>query len=54
MMAASVDHILHTAKDRGLDVSQLAGLKSVTDRAIARGHGPESWSSIVEVIAAGR
>lgn len=53
MMAASVDHILHTAKDRGLDVSQLAGLKSVTDRAIARGHGGESWSSIVEVIAAG-
>ncbi|MDQ0987151.1 3-hydroxyisobutyrate dehydrogenase-like beta-hydroxyacid dehydrogenase [Streptomyces sp. V2I9] len=52
MMAASVDHILHAAKDRGLDVSQLAALKGVTDRAIARGHGPESWSSIVEVIAA--
>ncbi|MFI7290213.1 NAD(P)-dependent oxidoreductase [Streptomyces anulatus] len=52
MMAASVDHILHTAKDRGLDVSQLAALKGVTDRAIAGGHGPDSWSSIVEVIAA--
>lgn len=54
MMAASVDHILHTAKDRGLDVSQLAGLKSVTDRAIAEGHGSKSWSSIIEVIAAER
>ncbi|MGW6580288.1 NAD(P)-dependent oxidoreductase [Streptomyces globisporus] len=54
MMAASVDHILHTAQDRGLDVSQLAGLKSVTDRAIAEGHGTSSWSSIIEVIAADR
>ncbi|OCC08735.1 NAD(P)-dependent oxidoreductase [Streptomyces sp. PTY087I2] len=54
MMAASVDHILHTSKDHGLDVSQLAGLKSVTDRAIAEGHGTSSWSSIVEVIAADR
>ncbi|NEE27058.1 NAD(P)-dependent oxidoreductase, partial [Streptomyces sp. SID7982] len=54
MMAASVDHILHTAKDRGLDVSQLAGLKSLTDRAIAQGRGPGSWSSLVEVIAAER
>ncbi|MEI7034761.1 NAD(P)-dependent oxidoreductase [Streptomyces pratensis] len=50
MMAASVDHILHTAKDRGLDTSQLAALKGVTDRAIARGHGPDSWSSIIEVL----
>ncbi|MGW6648658.1 dehydrogenase [Streptomyces sp. CB02130] len=54
MMAASVDHILHTAKDRGLDVSQLAGLKSLTDRAIAQGRGPGAWSSLVEVIAAER
>ncbi|MFD5199469.1 NAD(P)-dependent oxidoreductase [Streptomyces sp. NPDC058375] len=52
MMAASVDHILHTAKGHSLDVSQLAGLKSVTDRAIAEGHGSTSWSSIIEVIAA--
>ncbi|WP_032770367.1 NAD(P)-dependent oxidoreductase [Streptomyces sp. CNS654] len=54
MMAASVDHILHTAKARGLDVSQLAGLKALTDRAIAQGRGPGSWSSLVEVIAADR
>ncbi|MEU6628069.1 NAD(P)-binding domain-containing protein [Streptomyces parvus] len=54
MMAASVDHILHTAKDRGLDVAQLAGLKSLTDRAIVQGRGPGSWSSLVEVIAADR
>ncbi|MFE7137883.1 NAD(P)-dependent oxidoreductase [Streptomyces sp. NPDC057644] len=52
MMAASVDHILHTAKGHRLDVSQLAGLKSLTDRAIAQGRGPASWSSLVEVIAA--
>ncbi|NEB37059.1 NAD(P)-binding domain-containing protein [Streptomyces sp. SID14515] len=51
MMAASVDHILHTSKDHGLDVSQLAALKGVTDRAIAKGHGPESWTSIIEVLA---
>ncbi len=50
MMGASVDHILHTAKDHGLDVSQLAALKGITDRAVAKGHGPESWSSIIEVL----
>ncbi|QYA96925.1 NAD(P)-binding domain-containing protein [Streptomyces anulatus] len=53
MMAASVDHILHTAKDRGLDVSQLAALKGITDRAVAEGHGAGSWTGIIEVIAAG-
>ncbi|MEU4026976.1 NAD(P)-dependent oxidoreductase [Streptomyces anulatus] len=52
MMAASVDHILHTAKDRGLDVSQLAALKGITDRAVAEGHGAGSWTGIIEVIAA--
>ncbi|MBK3606966.1 NAD(P)-dependent oxidoreductase [Streptomyces sp. MBT54] len=54
MMAASVDHILHTAKGHRLDVSQLAGLKSLTDRAIAQGRGPGSWAGLVEVIAADR
>ncbi|PCG84447.1 dehydrogenase [Streptomyces sp. WZ.A104] len=50
MMATGVEHILHTAKDRGLDTSQLAAIKGVADRAIAKGHGSQSWSSIVEVL----
>ncbi|MFG3405711.1 NAD(P)-dependent oxidoreductase [Streptomyces sp. NPDC048142] len=52
MMTAGVDHILHTAKDHRLDVSQLSAIKGIADRAIAKGHGRESWSSIVEVLAA--
>lgn len=50
MMTASVDHILHTARGRGLDTAQLEAIKAVSDRAIAKGHGPDSWSSTVEAL----
>ncbi|MQS35736.1 NAD(P)-dependent oxidoreductase [Streptomyces katsurahamanus] len=50
MMAASVDHILHAAEARGLDVSQLAGIKRVADRALARGHAADDWASTYEAI----
>lgn len=50
MMTASVDHILHTTKGRGLDTGQLVAIKAAAERAIAAGHGPDSWSSIVEVL----
>ncbi|WP_444545282.1 NAD(P)-dependent oxidoreductase [Streptomyces inusitatus] len=50
VMAVSVDHILHTAKARGLDVAQLAGIKKMTDRAIALGHAADDWSSTHEAL----
>ncbi|MEU3301895.1 NAD(P)-binding domain-containing protein [Streptomyces sp. NPDC006678] len=50
MMATGVDHILHAARHRGLDVSQLESIKAVADRAIARGHGDDDWASTVEAL----
>ncbi|MBT2390048.1 NAD(P)-dependent oxidoreductase [Streptomyces sp. ISL-1] len=50
MMAAGVEHILHAARTRGLDVSQLEAVKSVAGRAIAKGHGADDWASTYEVL----
>lgn len=50
MMAAGVEHILHAARTRGLDVSQLEAVKSVADRAIAKGHGSDDWASTYEAL----
>ncbi|WSQ62936.1 NAD(P)-binding domain-containing protein [Streptomyces sp. NBC_01217] len=50
MMTASVDHLLHAARGRGLDTSQLEAIKAVSDRAIAKGHGADSWASTVEAL----
>ncbi|NUL25784.1 NAD(P)-dependent oxidoreductase [Streptomyces lunaelactis] len=50
MMAAGVEHILHAARARGLDVSQLESVKSVADRAIAKGHGADDWASTYEAV----
>lgn len=50
MMAVSVDHVLHAARDRGLDVAQLTAIKVVADRAVAQGHGGDDWGSTVEAI----
>ncbi|MEU5401899.1 NAD(P)-binding domain-containing protein [Streptomyces sp. NPDC005963] len=50
MMAVSVDHILHAARARGLDTSHLEAIKSVADRAVARGHGADDWTSTIEAV----
>ncbi|WP_327680021.1 NAD(P)-dependent oxidoreductase [Streptomyces sp. NBC_00467] len=50
MMASGVSHILHAARARGLDVSQLESVKAVADRAISRGHGSDDWASTVEAV----
>ncbi|MFI1015476.1 NAD(P)-dependent oxidoreductase [Streptomyces sp. NPDC020965] len=49
-MAASVDHILHASRARGLDVSQLEAIKKVADLAIARGHAKDDWASTYEAL----
>ncbi|MFK4223320.1 NAD(P)-dependent oxidoreductase [Streptomyces sp. NPDC019890] len=50
MMAAGVEHILHAARMRGLDVSQLESIKSVADRAIVQGHESHDWASTYEAL----
>ncbi|MFD9222216.1 NAD(P)-dependent oxidoreductase [Streptomyces sp. NPDC060064] len=52
MMVAGVEHILHAAQTRGLDVSHLESIKSVADRAIAKGHGADDWASTYEAVTA--
>ncbi|WP_238431824.1 NAD(P)-dependent oxidoreductase [Streptomyces cavernae] len=50
MMAAGSGHVLETAEHRGLDVGVLRSVKALADRAVARGHGADSWASIFEVL----
>ncbi|MEV0488785.1 hypothetical protein [Streptomyces atratus] len=47
---ADVDHVLHATRSRGLDTSQLEAIKAVSDRAIAKGHGADSWASAIEAL----
>ncbi|MGW0547770.1 NAD(P)-dependent oxidoreductase [Streptomyces altiplanensis] len=50
MMTASVDHLLHMSRDRGLDTGQLEAIKAVAGRAVAEGHGADDWVSTIEVL----
>ncbi|WP_285438111.1 NAD(P)-dependent oxidoreductase [Streptomyces sp. ISL-98] len=50
MMTASVDHLLHMSRDRGLDTGHLEAIKAVADRAIAKGHGADDWASTIEAL----
>ncbi|MFH8488732.1 NAD(P)-dependent oxidoreductase [Streptomyces longisporoflavus] len=50
--AANVDHIIHASEHRGLDVESLNGIKAVLDRAIAKGHGADGWTAIIESVRA--
>ncbi|MFD5698466.1 NAD(P)-dependent oxidoreductase [Streptomyces lasiicapitis] len=45
---AGVEHILHAAERRGLDVSVLRGVRDVAKRAVDLGHGADSWTAVVE------
>ncbi|MEU6769648.1 NAD(P)-binding domain-containing protein [Streptomyces sp. NPDC046853] len=50
--AANVDHIIHASVHRGLDVQSLNGIKAVLDRAIAKGHGADGWTAVIEAVRA--
>ncbi|QDY79092.1 NAD(P)-dependent oxidoreductase [Streptomyces qinzhouensis] len=50
VMAASVDHIAHASRARGLDSGQIDGIKRMTDRAIALGHFGSSWMANYEAL----
>jgi hypothetical protein len=50
MEAVTIDHITAAAHARGLDAAVIEGVKSVVDRAIARGHSGDSFASTIEVV----
>lgn len=50
MMGATADHIVDTAQAAGVDLELPRAVRSHYARAIAAGHGKDSWSSLFEVI----
>jgi 3-hydroxyisobutyrate dehydrogenase-like beta-hydroxyacid dehydrogenase len=51
MMGATADHIVGASDEAGLDLELPNAVKSLYDRAIAKGHGKSGWPSLYEVIA---
>jgi 3-hydroxyisobutyrate dehydrogenase-like beta-hydroxyacid dehydrogenase len=50
MMGATADHVVGASLGLGIDTALPDAVKSLYDRAIARGHGKDSWTSLIEVI----
>jgi len=50
MGVASVDHILHTTKDAGIDASLPAAVLEVFKRGMAKGQADNSFTSLIEII----
>ncbi|WP_028925722.1 NAD(P)-dependent oxidoreductase [Pseudonocardia acaciae] len=53
MMGATAAHILDASRAAGIDLELPTAVKSHYDRAIAAGHGADSWTALVEVIRKG-
>ncbi|WP_030846025.1 NAD(P)-dependent oxidoreductase [Streptomyces sp. NRRL F-4474] len=52
MCAASVEHVLHTAADSGVDTSILAAHAELYRRGVEAGYGAESSSRLIRLLAA--
>ncbi|WKV72634.1 hypothetical protein AW27_014535 [Streptomyces sp. PCS3-D2] len=52
MCAASVEHILHTAADSGVDTAILAAHAELYRRGVDAGFGAESSSRLIGLLAA--
>nr|8JYT_A Chain A, ancestra imine reductase [synthetic construct]8JYT_B Chain B, ancestra imine reductase [synthetic construct]8JYT_C Chain C, ancestra imine reductase [synthetic construct]8JYT_D Chain D, ancestra imine reductase [synthetic construct] len=50
MGAAGVDHIVHASRDAGIDTALPEAVKALFRRAIAAGHGEDSFTSLIEVL----
>jgi 3-hydroxyisobutyrate dehydrogenase-like beta-hydroxyacid dehydrogenase len=50
MMGATADHVAGVNRGSGLDTALPDAVKSLYDRAVARGHGRDGWASLIEVI----
>ncbi|HWN33736.1 MAG TPA: NAD(P)-binding domain-containing protein [Pseudonocardia sp.] len=51
MMGATAAHILDASRAAGIDLALPSAVKSHYDRAIAAGHGGDSWTALVEVLS---
>ncbi|WP_461296579.1 NAD(P)-dependent oxidoreductase [Streptomyces harbinensis] len=52
MGAASVDHVLHTMADAGVDTTLPATVAALFERGMAAGYGADSFSRVMELIRA--
>ncbi|RSM82485.1 6-phosphogluconate dehydrogenase [Kibdelosporangium aridum] len=50
MMGATADHVVTASNESGVDAALPYAVKSLYDRAIANGHGRDSWTSLYEVV----
>ncbi|MFI6645883.1 NAD(P)-dependent oxidoreductase [Streptomyces sp. NPDC050504] len=50
MARASVDHVLHTASDAGVDTTLPGAVLALIERGMDAGHGADSFSSLVELM----
>ncbi|ALG06157.1 NAD(P)-dependent oxidoreductase [Kibdelosporangium phytohabitans] len=50
MMGATADHIVGASNESGVDSALPYAVKSMYDRAIAKGHGRDNWTSLYEVV----
>jgi 3-hydroxyisobutyrate dehydrogenase-like beta-hydroxyacid dehydrogenase len=53
MMGATAEHIVGSSLSAGIDAALPSAVKSLYDRAIAAGHGRDSWTSLIEVVRKG-
>jgi 3-hydroxyisobutyrate dehydrogenase-like beta-hydroxyacid dehydrogenase len=49
MGVASVDHIVHTTTDAGIDASLPTAILEVFQRGVAAGHADDSFTSLIEI-----
>lgn len=49
MGVASVEHIIHTTNDAGIDTSLPAAVLEIFKRGIAEGHAGDSFTSLIEI-----
>ncbi|WP_439674302.1 NAD(P)-dependent oxidoreductase [Embleya sp. MST-111070] len=54
MGVASVEHVLHTTRDSGVDTALPAAVLEIFRRGIAAGHGKDSFTSLSEVFRSSR
>lgn len=50
--AAGMQHIIHSAQDRGIDIGVLSAAHAIAQRAIAAGHGDDGFSRLSETVKA--
>ncbi|MGA4850116.1 hypothetical protein ACOBQB_29180 [Streptomyces sp. G5(2025)] len=53
MGLASMDHVLHTATDAGVDTAFPEAVRDIFRRVVEAGHGADSFSSAVELVRKG-